>query len=341
MKKLKGVCVGVGYFAQFHYEAWSRIPEVELSALCDLRQDVGQQVAAKWGIDAVYTDYEKMLDEQKPDFIDIITPPETHLPIVQAAAKRGVAIICQKPLAPSLAEAQKLVETTETYDVPFMVHENWRFQPWYRQIKKLLNDQVIGEQLFYAHFRMRMGDGWQQDAYLDRQPYFRDMPRLLIYETGIHFIDTFRYLFGEVQEVYARLRRHNQEIKGEDAALVQMTFDSGQLACLDANRYNESNVANSRYTFGEMLIEGSNGSLRLHGDGGITVQPLGQPEQAIAYEPSSHSFAGDCVYQTQLHFVTSLLVGQTFETEGKWYLKNIAVQEAIYESNSTGLPVSL
>ncbi|REE01190.1 Gfo/Idh/MocA family protein [Marinoscillum furvescens] len=340
-KKLKGVCVGVGYFAQFHYEAWARIPEVEILALCDLRLEEATEVARKWEIGVVYTDFEKMLDEQKPDFIDIITPPQTHLDIVKAAAKRGVNIICQKPLAPSLEEARGLVETAEKHNVRLMIHENWRFQPWYRQIKSLLDTNEIGEQLFYAYFRMRMGDGWQSDAYMDRQPYFRDMPRLLIYETGIHFIDTFRYLFGEVVEVYAKLRRYNSEIKGEDAALVQLTFESGQMVCLDANRYNESNVTNSRYTFGELLIEGSEGSIRLQGDGGITVQPLGLPERAVSYEPSKHSFAGDCVYQTQLHFVRSMLLDQPFETNGAWYLRNIEVQEAIYESGASGLPVSV
>ena len=72
-----------------------------------------------------------------------------------------------------------------------------------------------------------MGDGWGDNAYLDRQPYFQTMPRLLVVETAIHWIDTFRFLFGEVDAVYARLRRINPAIAGEDAGLI--CFDGAMM----------------------------------------------------------------------------------------------------------------
>jgi predicted dehydrogenase len=65
-----------------------------------------------------------------------------------------------------------------------MVHENFRFQPWHREIKRLLVQDSIGDRLHSLTFRSRPGDGWGERAYLDRQPYFRDMPRFLIY---LHF----------------------------------------------------------------------------------------------------------------------------------------------------------
>ena len=87
----------------------------------------------------------------------------------------------------------------------------------------------------HAHGR-RVGSG----AYLDRQPYFRIMPRLLVFETGVHFVDVFRYLVGEVRQVYAALRRRNAVIAGEDAGLVLFEFDDGATGIWDASRYNES-----------------------------------------------------------------------------------------------------
>jgi predicted dehydrogenase len=81
--------------------------------------------------------------------------------------------------------------------VRFMVHENFRWQPWYRKIKEVQKSQTIGD-FTHIHLLTRFGDGWGENAYLDRQPFFRDYPQLLIYETGIHFIDTFRFLLGEV-----------------------------------------------------------------------------------------------------------------------------------------------
>ncbi|MEL6922788.1 MAG: Gfo/Idh/MocA family oxidoreductase, partial [Bacteroidota bacterium] len=318
---LKGVAIGAGYFSHFHYDAWQRLPNVELLALADLDEQKAKAVAEKYGIARVYTDVSTMLENEQPDFVDIITPPNTHLALVQQVADAGHHIICQKPLAPTLAEAQQMVDYAAAKGVRLLAHENWRFQPWYRQMKKMIEAGAIGDQVFSLYWQMRMGDGWQPDAYLARQPYFREMPKLLIYETGVHFIDSFRYLLGEVQSLRARLRRLNPAIKGEDAALVHFEFENGAYAILDANRYNESNDANPRFTFGSALLEGSGGSLRLYNDGRLTLQPLGQSEQEVDYPVSRQGFAGDCVYALQAQLIDALQSGQTAETEGSLYLR--------------------
>lgn len=335
---LRGVCVGAGYFARFQYEAWNRIPEVKIVALCNRNLEKGQEVAAEFGIKNVYSDFKRMLESEMPDFVDIITPPETHLEFCKIAANLGVNIIVQKPLAPTLLESEELVYYSENKGVRLMVHENFRFQPWHREIKKLIDNQTIGD-LFQMNFRMRMGDGWQPDAYLARQPYFRQMPRLLIYETGIHFIDTFRFLGGEIESVFARLNKRNAEIAGEDAGIVFFNFKSKANGIYDANRYNESNFKDARYTFGEFLVEGSKGTIRLFTNGKITVQPLGETEEEHIYQHENRNFAGDCVYFTQKHFMECLLENKPFETSGEDYLKNILVQEAVYQSNKKNIVV--
>jgi D-apiose dehydrogenase len=336
---LKGVCVGAGYFSRFQYEAWCRIPAVKITALCDTDVVKANEMAAAFSIPVVYTSFTQMFDEVQPDFVDIITPPETHLLICREAIKRGIHIIVQKALAPTLEEAASIVNEAKNAGIRLMLHENFRFQPWYREIKKLLDDKVIGDKIFSANFRMRMGDGWGEDAYLNRQPYFREMPRLLVYETGIHFIDTFRYLFGEVKEVYAKLRKLNPLIKGEDAGIIHFEFENGVQAVWDANRFNESNSDSPRYTFGEMLIEGNNGSIRLYNNGNITIQTLGSPERVHAYPHNDKNFAGDCVFAIQEHFVNCLVSEEAFETSGMDYLKNIEVQEAVYSSSIENKPV--
>lgn len=341
MGSLKGVCVGAGYFSQFHLDGWQRIPQVTITALCDQDPEKAAQVAQQFNIPAVYTNFTEMLAREKPDFVDIITPPATHYAICQAAFAHKINVICQKPLTTSLPEAHQLVQAAAAAKVRFMIHENFRFQPWHREIKKLLNQHVIGNKLYTLNFRSRMGDGWGADAYLNRQPYFREMPRLLVYETGVHFIDTFRYLGGEIQSVYASLRKLNPVIKGEDAGLVLFDFANGAQGLWDANRYNESNYLNTRYTFGDFLVEGNNGSIRLNQAGKLTIQPLGEPEKEHRYAPSQRGFAGDCCHAAQLHFADGLLHQKPFETEGKDYLKTLQITEAIYESAQLGCKVLL
>ncbi|GAB1857227.1 Gfo/Idh/MocA family oxidoreductase [Flavobacteriaceae bacterium MHTCC 0001] len=338
--KLKGVAIGAGYFSQFQYEAWMRIPEVEITALCNLNEERAQGIMSAYGVKKHYTDYKEMILQEKPDFVDIITPPETHFEMCKFAADHGVHIICQKPLAPTFEESKKIVDYVSTKNVRFVVHENFRFQPWHREIKKLIANDEVGE-LFNLNFRSRMGDGWGEDAYLSRQPYFRDYKKLLIYETGVHFIDTFRYHAGEVTSVFAILKQLNPVIKGEDAGLMVLNFGANTTAVWDANRYNESNIENFRYTFGEYLIEGSKGSIRLYNDGKITIQHLGQPEKAHNYTHNNIGFAGDCCYIFQKDFITNLIANKPFETNGLNYLKTLQVQEAVYQSAETKWPVSL
>lgn len=339
MAKLKGVAIGAGYFSQFHLDAWSRIEEVDLVAICDQDERRAAEAASQFEAARSYTDFFEMLEREKPDFVDVITRPDSHLRLVRQAAEVGVAIICQKPLAPTFSEAKELVQTALHHNVPLMVHENFRFQPWYREINRMVNQGLVGSRLHSLQIRTRTGDGWQPDAYMARQPYFREMKQFLIFETGVHFIDTFRFLAGEIDGVYATLRKLNPDIAGEDAGTVLFEHKGSVSGIWDANRFNETNAKDPRLTFGEVLLEGSGGTIRLYPTGRMTIQALGEPEKDHAYRFEKRNFAGDCVYTTQKHFVDCLLESHPFETSGEEYLKTLSVQEAVYRSAASGQPV--
>ena len=342
MKKLRGICLGAGYFSRFQYEAWARIPEVEIIALANRSLDKAREAAALHRIPRAYAwaDLTAMLDAEKPDFVDIITPPETHLEVVRLAAARGIAIICQKPIAPTFADCETIVETARRAGVRLMIHENFRWQPWYREMRRLLDAGTLGE-LFSITIRTRLGDGWQDNAYLARQPFFRTYPRLFCYETGVHFLDTFRYLGGEITSVYTRFQKRNPAILGEDAAQIVCGFASGATAILDASRYNESDAADSRYTFGLVRIDGRKGHVELDLAGKLTLKLLGQPTRLLDYPHTRGGFAGDCVYALQRHFVDCMMSGGPFENTGEDYLKSTALMEACYRSQASNQVVTL
>jgi predicted dehydrogenase len=337
-RRLRGVGIGAGYFAPFQYEAWTRIPEVEIVGISNRTEERARALMTQYGIPRFYDNWREMLDAERPDFVDIITPPETHEEMCTFAAARGIHIICQKPLAPGYDASRRIVE--HSAGVRFMVHENFRWQPWYRAVKAVQARSDIGE-FTHVNFLMRMGDGWGEDAYLARQPFFRDYPRLLIYETGVHFIDTFRFLLGEVASVMAETKRLNPAIRGEDAGLLLLRFRNGSTAIWDASRYNESEAESPRFTFGELRIDGTAGHLTMDASSAIRVKRLGQPAVALDYRRERKNFAGDCVYFLQRHFVECLLSGQEFESSGPDYLKNVRIVEAAYESARTGEVVCL
>ena len=138
---LKVAGIGAGYFSQYHYDAWQRIGEIELAPVCDLDASCAQSTAERHGVPAVFTDVDTMIREIRPDILDIITPPDSHEALVRTAIDSGSAIICQKPLAPDSATARRMVESAEANQSFFAVHENFRFEPWYREIRNLLNSR--------------------------------------------------------------------------------------------------------------------------------------------------------------------------------------------------------
>ncbi len=341
MKTLKGVMVGAGYFSQFHAEAWQRMESASIVAICDKEPAKAKKIAQAYGIPRVYTDAAQMFAKENPDFVDIVTPPKSHFPLISLAVDHGIHAICQKPLADTFEEVQEIEAVLQGSNVRFMVHENWRFQPWYREMKSLKEKGVLGDRVFHLAFRMRTGDGWGESAYLDRQPYFREMPRLLIHETGVHFVDTFRYLEGEIDEVFAQLRTLNPVINGEDSGLVMFNFASGASGIFDACRYNEPYHNNPRFTFGQMLMEGEGGSIQLDDEGYLWVKPLGKAPFKHPFEPSLEGVSGDAVHACLRHFVENLVNGKEFETGIEDYQKTLRVVEAIYRSQKEGRKISL
>jgi predicted dehydrogenase len=341
MAKLRVAGVGAGYFSQFHLAGWKAIPEAEVVALCDCDEARARAHAERFGIPSVFTDAAQMLDAVEPDLFDIVTPPATHAALVAEAARRRLPAICQKALAPTYAEAVALVETAERAGALLVAHENVRWSPWYREAKRLIDAGHLGA-LHTVVFRLRPGDGQGPRAYLDRQPYFQQMQQLLVYETAIHWIDTFRFLMGEVAAVYARLRRINPAIAGEDAGYIVFEFAGGATGLFDGNRLNEHVAANPRRTMGEMWLEGSAGVLRLDGEARLWWKPHHGPEAEHRYDAGpTDAFAGGACERLQRHVVRHLREGGPIENTAREYLIALRVQEAVYRSHAEGKRIEL
>ncbi len=335
-ERIRVATVGVGYFSRFHYDAWGRMEDVDLVGLCNRTEETGRAIAEEHGIAQVFSDFEMMLESVEIDLVDIITPPPTHRPYIEQAARRGIAAICQKPFCETLDDAEAAVEAAKAAGIPLVVHENFRFQPWHAEAHRLLSEGRLGTP-YQVTFRLRPGDGQGADAYLDRQPYFQTMERFLVHETAIHLIDTFRYLMGEIVSVYAQLDRLNPAIAGEDAGIILMTFEDGSRGLFDGNRLADHAAHNRRLTMGEMLIEGSEATLRLDGDGQLYLRHHGRnDEQEVAYDWQDRGFGGDCVYRLQRHVVDHLLGNGPLTNTGAEYLENLRIEKAVYESHRLG-----
>ena len=341
MGTLRVLGVGAGYFSQFQYLGWRNIEGAECVGIVNRDQAKARALAERFGIPAVYGDLDDALDAARPDLVDIITSPETHRAYVAKCVARGIPAIRQKPFGVDYADAVAITELAEAAGVPLVVHENFRWEPWYREAKRMLDAGMLGTPHSVA-FRLRPGDGQGPRAYLDRQPYFQQMPLFLVKETAIHWIDTFRFLMGEVTAVYAALRRVNPAIAGEDAGYIVFEFAGGATGLFDGNRLNDHVAANPRRTMGEAWLEGSAGVLRLDGEARLWWKPHHGDERLHTYDRGpDDTFGGGACEWLQRHVVAHFAGGAPLENTARAYLANLRAQEAVYRSAATHRRVEL
>lgn len=335
--KLKGAIIGTGFFAGFQAEAWQRLPDVEIVAAADPLAERAQEFAARFSIPQVYASAEELFSNEAPDFVDIVTRPDSRWPILELAAAHHTPIICQKPMAATWDQCVRMVDLCRAADVRLLMHENWRWQPWYREIRRLIDADVFGR-IFHLGFCMRSGDGRSATPYTV-QPYFREMPQLLIYESLVHFLDTFRYLAGDIQSVFCQTRRINLLIAGEDYAVIHLSFMENACGLIDANRI--SGAVPPEVAFGVFTLEGERAALRMNAQGDLFLTEYGRPEMPHHYDKPQDGYKGDSVFAAQQHYAICLRDGVKCETEGDEYLKTVRAVFACYESAETGQIIHL
>ena len=336
-RQITGVMIGAGFFARYQIDAWRRLPNVRIAAVADSSPRKAEGFVREFQIPRAYESAEEMLERETADFVDVVTRPETHLELTCLAASRGLHVICQKPMAPTMADCRAMVSACEEYGVRLLIHENWRWQPWYREIHKLITAGWIGRPVQFA-FQWRTRDGRGSEPY-PAQPYFRSMPRLLVYESLVHLLDTYRFLHGELASVYCQNRRLNPVVAGEDQSLITVTFHDGVLGLIDANRL--SGPADPGVAMGTMRVDGDSGSLRLSSDGRIWLNAEGGPDVPHQYEIPRTGYKGDSVFATQAHLIDALANDTPSESDAENYLKTVAAVFACYESAETGDVVRL
>ena len=324
---LKGAIIGCGWFAENHRQAWLQIPEVEIVAAADLRLDRAQRFANR-----AYSSAEKMLDCEQLDFVDIVTHAASHLHLVSLACQRGIPIICQKPIAPGWAAAIEIVNAADASGVRLMIHENWRWQPWYRVAHEMIARGDIGAPIGYG-FRFRRRDGLGDEPYAE-QAYFRQEPRLIIQVTLVHHIDTARFLFGEIDSVYAQASRRNPHIAAEDQAIVTLIHKSGTHGWVDGHRFLDPNPDGP--AMGDAFFEGELGTLSILATGDVYRDNI-----RVWKNEATAGCLGNSVRATLAHFISCLRNGAPFEAEGRSYLRTFAAVEAAYRSIAERRRVSL
>jgi len=227
---LKVALAGAGMISWYHLVGWRNLGErVRLVAVCDPDAARAARRAEEFSIPHVYGDADAMFAAEAIDALDVISPRETHAAWVEAAAERGIDVLCQKPLTPTLAESEALVRRVEGKS-RLMAHENWRFRPWYRELKRWIAAGELGDLVLARMATITSGllpDASGRRPLLEREPYTQHEERLMIAEVLIHHLDVMRFLCGELRVVAARGAHTVPDVVGETVAAIFLETASG------------------------------------------------------------------------------------------------------------------
>ncbi|WP_020531674.1 Gfo/Idh/MocA family protein [Flexithrix dorotheae] len=278
MEKIKVAVAGVGFIGPAHIEALRRIPNIEVVAMFHPFEDEAKEKAIDLGIPNAYADYAAMLDKEELDCVHVCTPNNLHFEMSKLALEKGIHVVCEKPLATTVAEAEELVALAESKGLVNAVHFNIRYYPIVRQMKTLREKGQLGE--IYSI----MGSYLQDWLFLETDYNWRLEPdksgdSKAIADIGSHLMDVIEYISGlkitQVMADFSTIHKTRKKplkpvetysgkmlkpedyadvpINTEDYASVLLRFDNGNKGVVTV-----SQVAAGRKNRLSLEIAGSN-----------------------------------------------------------------------------------
>jgi predicted dehydrogenase len=324
---LKVALAGAGMISWYHLVGWRNLgARVRLVAVCDPDPAKAARRAEEFSIPNVYRDADSMFGAESIDALDVASPRETHAAWVDAAAARGIDVLCQKPMTPTLAESEALVRRVAGKS-RLMAHENWRFRPWYRELKQWIAAGDLGDLIIARMALITSGllpDAAGHRPLLEREPYTQREERLIIAEVLIHHLDVMRFLCGELRVIAARGARTVPDVVGETMAAIFLETATGAPVEVTGSLAAPGYPARPP---DRLEIVGTRGSATF----------ADSELQLNGASPRSRRYDSDRGYQASFdgviaHFVDCLESGEPFETDPGDNLETLRLVEHAYWS---------
>jgi predicted dehydrogenase len=266
--------VRVGVIGTSWYPDWLHLPVLKshsnavIQAICGRNRSRAAEMAAKYEIPSVFTDYQEMIEQANLDAVVIAVPDDLHFPITMAALENGLHVLCEKPMAFDLAQARTMLAKAEAAHVRHMTFFTYRWVPSFRILHKLISEGYIGK-CYDAHFVYAAGyarQGYYQWKW-DRQHGLG-----VLGDLGSHMIDMARWLVGDITRVQANLKTrvekpHPQGLvypAANDTAHLMVEFAGGASGMIYASAAVE---LGNRGQVQQVTLSGDQGTLEATSDG--------------------------------------------------------------------------
>ena len=338
---LRFALFGTGFWARYQLAAWREVPGNQCVALYNRTRAKAVQLGREFGIPEAccYDDPVRLFDDNTLDFIDIVSDVDTHARFAQMAAERGINAITQKPMAPDLRVARAMLATARAHQTQLLVHENFRWQQSVRAVKQVLDSGCIG--------RAWRGRVTFNSAFpvFENQPFLAELDRFILTDLGTHLFDVARFLFGEVESIYALNQRVNPKIKGEDATTCLLRMTNGMSVSVEISY--ASRFEHERFPQVYVSAEGEDATVVSDGDHWIRVTDRSGTHSHRAAPPffpwcdSRYEVVHASIVPCHANLLSGLNGSGVAETTADDNLKTLEVVEAAYRSATEGRVVLL
>ncbi len=236
-----------------HAGLYAAHPRTSLVAGCDRHPGRRAAFARDWGIPAarVYEDHRNLLDAERLDIVSIATWTDSHAEITAAAARAGVRVIlCEKPMAIDLAQADRMIEICRDMGVVLAIHHERRWERSYRAVKRWIEEGRIGE------VRTVVGNVLTGEPHPDWHAHPSIAGGGPSMHDGTHLFDLLRFLFGGVTEMRGETERRNPDLRVEDTGRAVLRLPGGAVAFVECG-------GRRKYFNFEVDIQGTTGRIRI------------------------------------------------------------------------------
>jgi len=341
LKKMRFGLIGGGLAGPLSAGALNDIKEAELVAMTDIKEDVCKSFCEKYNIKDWYTDYEEMLKRDDIDAVCIATPPNLHEEMVVNAAKAGKHIMCEKPIAINLLEADRMIKACEDANVTLGVIVMVRYYNAAEKIKKALDEKRLGKILLVT----LTGKSYRSDDYYAagawRGTWKGEGGGGLMSQT-IHFIDLMLHFIGEVENLSGQyMTTIHKDIEVDDMATAQFKFKNGAIGVLDS-----STAVTPGYPR-TLAIHGEKGTIIMEEDNIKEWKVEGMKEEEfipkkieVAKTITKPGYLDTTFHRLQLlDFIKAIVEGKKQRFDGTEGLIALEFIRAIYQSGDTGKEV--
>ena len=230
MKRVGMGLVGSGFLADVYARCYREIPGVELVAVSSRTEEHARGFAERFGVRAWYTSYEEMLKRDDVDAVNICVPNHLHAPATISAAEHGKHVLCTKPLAVSMDQADEMVEACRSSGVILMYGENWLYTPAAERMREIVGEGALGEILAIEAREQHSGS---HSPYSTRREYTGGG---VLIHMAVHPIGFVMHMLSRpVRRVYAELGNLLHDLEVEDYAVLLMRFEGGASGIAQSN----------------------------------------------------------------------------------------------------------